>query len=192
VIAGITGPVRGDDDGGGGPGGVRGPERVVAIVYHHPGRLRLRGSVLERNRSAAARLHDALGGMAGVRRVMHNAAAGSLLVEYSPEAIDADVILDAVLDAGIRLDETPRRPDASRAVVDVARGLNAQVGEATRGATDLHGIVSFALGVGAVTSLVFSKHARWPRWDNLLYWSYTFFRDVHMRDRERSGRRPIR
>jgi hypothetical protein len=159
--------------------------RGVAIVHHHPGRLRLRGVVLERHPTVAIRLRDALRVMSGVRHVIHNAMSGSLLVEYAPEAIDADTILSAVRDAGIRLDGRPPRPDASRVIVGVARGMNEQVAEVTRGAADLHGVVSFALGVGAVTSLMFSPHNRWPRWDNLLYWSYTFFRDVHLRELER-------
>jgi hypothetical protein len=169
-----------------------GPPPKVALVHHHPGRLRLRGDELLRSGGAAARVRDALSGMDGVGRVVHNAASGSVLVEYAPERIDADMILDALADAGMRLDENRRRPDASRALVGAARGLNAHVGEATRGAVDLHGVVSFALGVGAVTSLVLGRQPRWPRWDNLLYWSYTFFRDVHVRDLERSGRRPAR
>jgi hypothetical protein len=164
----------------------------VALVHHHPGRLRLRGDMLLRSASAAERVRVALSGMDGVGRVVHNTASGSVLVEYAPERIDADMILAAVGDAGMRLDENARRPDASRAVVGAARALNARVGEATRGAADLHGVVSFALGVGAVTSLVLGRQPRWPRWDNLLYWSYTFFRDVGVRDLERTGRRPAR
>jgi Heavy metal associated domain 2 len=124
--------------------------------------------------------------MPGVRQVIHNATSGSLLVEYAPEAIDADTILGAAADAGIRIDGQLHRPDAARVVVGAARDLNGRVGEATGGSVDLHGVVSFALGVGAVTSFVFSGHVKWPRWDNLLYWSYTFFRDVHLRDLERS------
>jgi Heavy metal associated domain 2 len=164
----------------------------VTLVYHHPGRLRLRGDVLERSPSVAARMSEAVSRIDGVGRVAHRRASGSLLVEYAPERIDADAILCAVSDAGVLLEEKPRRPDASRAVVGATRGLNAQVGEATRGAADLHGIVSFALGVGAITSLALGRQPRWPRWDNLLYWSYTFFRDVHLREAERAGRRHSR
>jgi hypothetical protein len=137
-------------------------------------------------------MRDVVSGLGGVARVTHNATSGSLLIEYAPEQTDADVILGALTQAGVRLEARPRRPDASRALVGVALGLNAQVDEATRGLADLHGLVSFALGVGAVTSLVLGGHPTWPRWDNLLYWSYTFFRDVHVRDRERSERRPLR
>jgi hypothetical protein len=164
----------------------------VTLVHHHPGRLRLRGDVLERSASVATRMCEAVSRIDGVGRVAHKRASGSLLVEYAPERIDADAILGAVSDAGVLLVEAPRRPDASGAVVGAARTINAQVGEATRGAADLHGIVSFALGVGAVTSLALGRQSRWPRWDNLLYWSYTFFRDVHLRDAERSGRRHSR
>ena len=161
----------------------------VMLVYHHPGRLRLRGDVLERSASVALRLRDAVSCIDGVGRVAHNRASGSLLVEYAPERVDADAILCAVADAGVRLEERPRRPDASRALVNAARELNAHVEEATRGAADLHGVVSFALGVGALTSLVMGRQSPWPRWDNLLYWSYTFFRDVRVREAEHFGRR---
>jgi hypothetical protein len=161
-------------------------------VYHHAGRLRLRGDALERSSSMASRMRDAMSGIEGVGRVVHNAASGSLLVEYSPERTDADAILGALVDAGVRLDVQPRRPDVPRAFVGAARNLNAQVGDATRGAADLHGVVSFALGLGAITSLVLARQPRWPRWDNLLYWSYTFFREVHARDLDRQGRRPVR
>jgi heavy-metal-associated domain-containing protein len=159
--------------------------RGVAIVHHHPGRLRLRGQVLERRHTAALRVRDALCGMAGVRCVNHNAASGSVLVEYAPEAIEADTILGAVLETGIELEGKLPRADAVRVVIGRARDLNDRVAHATRGAADLHGLVSFALGLGAVTSFVFSNHPKWPRWDNLLYWSYSFFRDVHARDLER-------
>ncbi len=161
----------------------------VTLVYHHPGRLRLRGDALERSPSVAARMREVVSCVEGVGRVAHNRASGSLLVEYAPEQTDADVVLGALADAGVRVVEKPRRPEASRAVVGATRRLNTHVGEATRGAADLHGVVSFALGVGAVASLVLGRQTRWPRWDNLLYWSYTFFRDVHLRDGQRSERR---
>jgi hypothetical protein len=134
-------------------------------------------------------MRDVVSRVEGVGRVAHNRVSGSLLVEYAPERVDADAILATLSDAGVRLDDRPRRRDASRAVVGAARDLNARVGDATRGAADLHGVVSFALGAFALTSLVLGPHPRWPRWDNLLYWSYTFFRDVHVRDAERGRRR---
>jgi hypothetical protein len=169
-----------------------GPRPKVTLVYHHPGRLRLRGDALVHGTSFAARMRDAVSGLSGVAHVAHNATSGSLLIEYAPDRTDADAILGALADAGVRLEARPRQRDASRALVGAARGLNTQVDDATRGLADLHGVVSFALGIGAVTSLVLGRQSRWPRWDNLLYWSYTFFRDVHVRDLERSARRPLR
>jgi Heavy metal associated domain 2 len=164
----------------------------ITLVYHHPGRLRVRGDELVRSTSLAGRMQEALSQIGGVARVAHNATSGSLLVEYAPERIDADAILGALADAGVRLEAPLPRPDAQRALVGAARELNSQVGQATRGAADLHGVVSFALGVGAVTSLVLGRQPRWPRWDSLLYWSYTFFRDVHERDLQRPIRRAPR
>lgn len=170
------------------------PPRVT-LIHHHPGRLRLRGDVLARSPSAADRLREAVSRIEGVARVVHNRASGSLLIEYAPEQTDADAILGVVGAAGLCLDERPgRRRDAAREIVGAARDLNGRIGEATRGAADLHGVVSFALGAGAVASFVLGRQARWPRWDSLLYWSYTFFRDVHLRDldRARAGQRPPR
>jgi hypothetical protein len=158
----------------------------VAIAHHHPGRIRLRGPVLEDAPRFADRIGQALAAVDGIERVAHNPASGSLLVEYRPEVIDADGVLERVLEAGLRLDDPPRRSDATHAVVGAARAANAQVSEMTGGAADLHGVVSFVLGAGAVASLVFARGPRAPRWDNLLYWSYTFFREVHLRDLERS------
>ena len=76
----------------------------------------------------------------------------------------------------------PGRPDAARAVVRAARAANTKVADMTRGAADLHGVVSFVLGAGAVGSLVLARGSRWPRWENLLYWSYALFRDVQARE----------
>jgi Heavy metal associated domain 2 len=163
----------------------------VALVHHHPGRLRIRGPSLERSTRVAIRARDVLGGVSGVARVVHNETSGSLLVEYAPEAIQADAILSKIGEAGIRLEDNPRRADVARAVVGAVRELNAHVAGATHGAADLHGVVSFLLGVGAVASFVTGRGPRFPRWDSLLYWSYTFFRDVSAPDAQRP-RRPVR
>jgi Heavy metal associated domain 2 len=167
----------------------------LALVHHHPGRLRLRGPSLERSARVAVRARDALDGVYGVARVVHNETSGSLLVEYAPEAIEADAILSRIGEAGIRLERleaSPRHADAARAVAGAVRDLNGQVGGATRGVADLHGVVSFLLGIGAVVSFAIGRGPRFPRWDNLLYWSYTFFREVSASEVERPSRRPVR
>jgi hypothetical protein len=164
---------------------------TVTLVHHHPGRLRFRGSAFADSARVAERARNALEGMPGVARVAHNATSGSLLVEYAPEAIDADTVLTRMFEAGIRLEDRPR-PDAARVVVGAARAANARVAGATQGVADLHGIVSFLLGAGAIASFVVGRGPRLPRWDNLLYWSYTFFREVHAADAERSSWRPPR
>jgi hypothetical protein len=166
------------------------PLPSVRLVYHHPGRLRLRGDVLEQGADAANRLGDVVARVEGVNRVAHNRVSGSLLVEYAPERIDAEGILAALPRAGVRLDDSPRRRDASRVVIGAARDLSAHVSETTRGAADLNGVVAFALGLGGLTSVVLGR-SRWPRWDNLLFWSYTLFRDGFLRQSER-GRRYAR
>src|SRR5919201_3453597 len=72
----------------------------LQLVHHHPGRIRIRAERLRRDRTCAASVREALRSMTGVRRVLHDAFTGSVLVEYEPGDVDPDVLLRAALDAG--------------------------------------------------------------------------------------------
>jgi hypothetical protein len=163
------------------------PTQVLELVHHHPGRLRVRAEVLREDTDLAARVSSALDEMAGIRRVTHNPRTGSILVEYEPGLVEPDGI-------ALRIAETARLispfdPRAAKPVVRPAgtviagaRTLNGIADELTGGRADLRSLVPAALAGAAAYSFVFGRGPRLPRWDNLLWWSYSVFSSLHARD----------
>jgi hypothetical protein len=121
----------------------------------------------------------------GIIAVSANPYTGGLLVEYYPGRVEPGTILAAVATAaglvGVVDSDTPRRngPDAATAVVAATRTLNKLTSQLTGGRMDLRGIVPLALFAGGIASFI--RAPLLPRWDNLLYWSYSTFRDLHQR-----------
>lgn len=159
-------------DGEGGRG------RTLRIAHHHPGRVRLRADVFVDANGAAEEVRLALEGVDGVRSVRHAPATGSLLVAYDPARIEANRVIALVAGAaGLDdvVDGDRRDPaDLAGAVVEAARAANAAVVEASGGRTDLRGVISAALAGASVVSLFTKANGpAMPRWDNLLWWSYS-------------------
>jgi hypothetical protein len=173
------------------------PEEILELAHHHPGRLRVRADVLRSSQehsaeALAAQVREALEGVSGIRSVAHNARTGSLLVEYEPGLLEPDVIATRIAEiAGL---VSPFDPRAARpvfrpasAVIDGTRGLNAIAEELTGGRADLRAIVPAALAGAAAVSFLFGKGPRLPRWDNLMWWSYSVFASLHARDIARAS-----
>jgi hypothetical protein len=171
------------------------PTEVLELVHHHPGRLRVRAEVLQTDPDLPTRVSSALDAFAGIRQVTHNPRTGSVLVEYEPGLVEPDVI-------ALRIAETARlispfdpraakpvvRPAAS--VIEGTRTLNGIADELTGGRADLRALIPAALAGAAAYSFVFGRGPRLPRWDNLLWWSYSVFSSLHAREinhRERSN-----
>lgn len=156
-----------------------GSERsTLRLVHHHPGRLRLRAEGIDEERARG--VHAALETVLGVLGVRHNLDTGSVLVEYEPGKIDPSQLVDRValaLGAERVLDETgATKPTEPAAVVkQTAAVLDALTREITGGRADLRVLVPAALGAAAAYSWVEGKGPRLPRWDNLLWWSYSVF-----------------
>ena len=154
---------------------------ALQLVHHHPGRLRLRASVFEKDAPALAGVRARLDALSGIVEVAHTATTGSILVAYQPGMIEPDTIVAAVAEAAdldLPRDEPrdPRRP--ALIAIGVGRELNAAVEELTGYRTDLRSIVPAGLAALAVYSFLNGKDPL-PRWDNLLYWSYSIFRDLN-------------
>ncbi len=171
------------------PANDAGPTEVLELVHHHPGRLRVRAEVLRDDAQLAERVTQALGGMPGIARVTHNSRTGSVLVEYEPGLVEPDAIAERIaLTAQLISPFDPRaekpvfRP--ASALIEGTRELNAIAQELTGGRADLRSIVPAALAGVAAYSFAFGKGARLPRWDNLLWWSYSVFASLHARERE--------
>jgi Heavy metal associated domain 2 len=163
-----------------------GPAREpLELVHHHPGRLRLRSEAF-RGAVAVDEVRSALE-IPGITRVSHSDRTGSLLIEYQPGLADAEVIIAAIV-AAAGLDppaedvNAARRREPAVAAVDAARELNEIVYELTGYRAELRTLVPIGLSALAAYSFVYHKDARLPRWDNLLYWSYNIFSQLHRRE----------
>lgn len=159
------------------------PTEALELVHHHPGRLRVRAESLRDDEKRIDRVKSALDGMPGITRVVHNAATGSFLVEYEPGLAEPDALVVRIAEvAGLLSPFDPRAqkppPRTSMTIIDGARGLNAVANELTGGRADLRVVVPAALAGLAAYSFSREK-MRLPRWDNLLWWSYSIFTALH-------------
>ncbi|MEO7109458.1 MAG: HMA2 domain-containing protein [Polyangiaceae bacterium] len=164
----------------------------LELVHHHPGRLRLRADALIGNglgKNVVDRIRSVLDGTPGVRNVRHNTRTGSLLVEYDPGMADANALLTRIANAaGLGEPLSPRdarrsrRSHANRAI-DLAREANALTYELTGWRADLRLVAPMALAGAGIYSLVRNQpNSRLPKWDTLLWYSYSVFTALHARE----------
>lgn len=174
----------GDAPAGGGRAQGNASREALQLVHHHPGRLRVRATVFEKDAPALAAVRARLDSLPGILDVAHTATTGSLLVAYQAGMVEHDTIVAAIADAAeldLPRDEPrdPRRP--ALVAIGVGRELNAAVEELTGRRADLGSLVPAALAGIAAYSWLKHEDSRLPRWDNLLYWSYSIFRDLNKR-----------
>ncbi len=167
------------------------PTLALELVHHHPGRLRVRSAVLRDEAELSARVTSALDGIPGITKVAHNGRTGSVLVEYEPGLAEPTVIAERIAAAAELL--SPFDPRAVKpvfkpasALIDGTRELNAIAGELTGKRVDLRSLVPAALAGAAAYSFAFGRGPRLPRWDNLLWWSYSVFSALHAREIQRT------
>jgi hypothetical protein len=155
---------------------------ALKLVHHHPGRLRLRAIAFEHDTARVERVRARLDAMPGVVSFEHRPTTGSVLVVYQPGLVEPDVIVAAVAEAGdldLPRDE-PRDPNKPALVaVEVGREINAAIADLTGARADLKTLVPGGLAALATYAFVQQKGERLPRWDNLLYWSWSIFRDLN-------------
>jgi heavy-metal-associated domain-containing protein len=160
------------------------PPEPLRLVHHHPGRLRVRADVFrspDEERLALARA--AAETQPGVQRVVASRFTGSLLIEYVPGQVEPGAILAAVAGAaglaGVVDADMVRRsaPDPATTLIRTVKRIDGVVREVTNGRAGLSTLVPAVLAVGALAQLLRSPMS--PRWENLAYWSYSVFRDLH-------------
>lgn len=168
------------------------PRGALALIHHHPGRLRVRAESF-RDGEAVERVRAALDMEPGISAVSHNLKTGSLLVEYQPGHTHAEAILTCIAaTTGLDMpadDDRPRGKQPALVAIDAARELNDMVHEVTGYRADLRSIVPVGMAALAAYSFAVHSDARLPRWDNLLYWSYNIFSQLHRREIE--GASPV-
>jgi hypothetical protein len=151
----------------------------------------VRSAVLRDEAELSARVTSALDGIPGITKVAHNGRTGSVLVEYEPGLAEPTVIAERIAAAAELL--SPFDPRAVKpvfkpasALIDGTRELNAIAGELTGKRVDLRSLVPAALAGAAAYSFAFGRGPRLPRWDNLLWWSYSVFSALHAREIQRT------
>ena len=169
-----------------------GPREALALIHHHPGRIRVRAEAF-RAGDAADRVRAALDAEPGVTAVTHNAKTGSLLIEYQPGLAHSEAILRCVASAAdldMPSDDGPvRGREPAIVAIDTTREINALVHELTGQRADLRTIVPAGLAALAAYAFVVQAGERLPRWDNLLYWSYNVFSQLHRGEIEAAAAR---
>jgi hypothetical protein len=169
------------------------PRGVLGLVHHHPGRLRVRAEVF-RSGDAADRARAALEAVPGITGATHNAKTGSLLIEYQPGLAEPEAILARVAAAaGLAPpseDDRARRREPALVAIEVTREINEVVGTVMNHQADLRSLVPAGMALLAGYSLLTQKGPKLPRWDNLLYWSYNIFTQLHRREIESTAAAP--
>jgi len=164
---------------------------VLELVHHHPGRLRVRAEVFRKDPELADRVRVATLGIPGVTHFDHSARTGSILIEYQPGLAEPDAILAHVARAaGVSPcadDAIARARTPAVVAVGAMQELNAIASELTGHKADLRALVPAGLAVLSAYSLATSKQHRLPRWDNLLWWSYSVFLNHHRKEIEASA-----
>ena len=139
----------------------------------------------------ASELREATLGIPGVTRFEHNARTGSILIEYEPGHAEPDSILaELARTAGIAPcaeGALARARSPALLAVGAVQELNAIAGELTGQKADLRSLIPAGLAALSAYSFATSKEPRMPRWDNLLWWSYSVFLNHHWDEIERSG-----
>lgn len=163
----------------------------LLLAHHHPGRLRVRSSVLERDGEALEAIESWLKQQPGVRAVCSHAPTGSILITYDPSEADPGELLVAIASqAHLEIAERPAGRPPVQAVFAAFRAFDDAVLESSGGRWGLDLVLPVALGIGSAVSFLFSAHRRAPRWDSLLYWGVQAFRA--MNDEPHPDHRPGR
>ncbi len=168
------------------------------VVHHHPGRLRVRAPEFRQEEGLVASIQEAMEGIGGVSDAVYSPASGSLLIEYEPGLVSVGELLALMVEVGgfsgaIDVGDRQRDPrELGGAVLEGAERLSQAVSELSGGRADLRLLVPLAIASVSAYSLLRGPGPRLPRWDNLLWWSYSLFTDLHRRGARDGAEPPLR
>jgi|YelNatPaOPRAMG01_1025707.scaffolds.fasta_scaffold00991_5 copper chaperone CopZ len=179
----------------------------IRVLHAMPGRVRLRVDKVKGNPEFAKQAQDQLGRVPGVKQVEAKPQTGSVLVYYDAAALladgtraalterfselfperEADVLsrgLDSLighLAAGGAPEAAGTRPQAVTSILASLAAINDKVGQATGGA-DLKLLIPMTLLFLGVRSLWTSKKAAVPAWYDFLWFGFSSFVLMNLRD----------
>ena len=141
----------------------------------------MRSDALRGAGEVLARVEAKLAVVRGIVRVACSSRTGSVVIDYTPGDVDPDELVARVSDAtGLAVLTRPPPVDRPALVaIEVVREANAVAEKLTGGRLDLRSAVPAALAGMAAYAFWVQKGKRLPRWDNLLYWSYSVFTSLH-------------
>jgi hypothetical protein len=179
-------------------------ERLVEplrLLHHHPGYLRVQADAFlqpAEEGSIVALARAAIATLPGFRGWSHHPRTRSVVVEYDPDLIEADDLLQHIARRvgarGVEANAEGRRNRGELviALLDVVQAANGIVGQMTGERADLRELVPAALAAVSLVSFVLHEdRGRLPRWDSALYHAYRIFMQWHRREvrvRERAAR----
>jgi Heavy metal associated domain 2 len=182
------------------------PERLdqpLRLVHYHPGYLRIQADAFSRpaeDSSVVAAAQTAAAALPGYRSWSQHPRTRSAVVQYDPEVIEADDLLQYIVkELGLRgvvhaTSGTKRsRREVVGALLDAVQAGNEIVSQMTGERADLREVVPAALAVVSVVSFVIhERRGRLPRWNSALYHGYRIFMQWHRREvraREKAARK---
>jgi Heavy metal associated domain 2 len=179
------------------------------VAHRLPGRVRIAIPDAKRNKRAIQAIKDAVGPMPGIRAVIFNDVAGSVLIHYDPSraAVFEDELRRQGADTGTfelelpevgELDGPARDPEqdpessadqshVAGAIIRTVTNLNDEVRRSTGGAVDLKVLLPATF---AFYSFLHRKSGRGtPLWLTLSLFSFNSFVGLHPRGPAGDGRR---
>jgi len=176
-------------------------DEPLRLVHHHPGYLRIRAGAFiepEDDSPVVTAARAAIESLPGFRSWSLNPKTGSVVVEYDPDALDADDLLKHIAKnagmRGVELSDSLKRnrQELVNAFLDTVQSVNKVVRDWTDERADLRELVPIALVATSVVSFVLNdERNRLPHWSSALYRGYRIFMHWHRREvrtRERVAR----
>lgn len=150
---------------------------VIEVKHNIAGRLRLKVALLRGGGSVIQGLKSALMKLEGVDAVEVSEVTGSLLILYSPQKLNAMILMTAVIKL-LGLEDKILRPRSawlSKELAALKDSLDWSIFAKSRGALDLGSFVTLGLigltGYGLLTG----KRVIFPGTITTLWWSYQSF-----------------
>lgn len=129
-------------------------------------------------------MKDDLAHVPGIRSIKHDDRSGSVLVEYEPNVVKANRIIERIATVSdLELAPPPPRNarDSAQAIIELFRWLDGVTEQATGSRLSLRLLAPGGIAAASAYSFFKSSHPRVPRWDNLAYWAYALFVDLNAR-----------
>ena len=145
----------------------------VRTVHLLPGRARFEVKRLQGDMPAVEKLTDALTRVEAVEEVRVSPVTGSVLLQFDPDRISADLLVAAIIKVLQLEGELDRTPSSvvGRELREISHALNRSVYDRTGGILDLRTAVFLTLGVLGTTRLWSQSGLSLPAGFTLLWWA---------------------